>query len=80
MMHLALNCLIRHTICGFLIAYEGASVSEKTVRIPYLLRKSRGGHDAPVLKREDFPIRFLHSGRLYQVNVTKAGKVIMTAE
>lgn len=80
MMHLALKCLIHHTKYGFLIPYEGASVSEKTVRIPYLLRKSRGGHDAPVLKREDFPVRFHHAGRTYQVNITKAGKVIMTAE
>lgn len=53
---------------------------EKPVRIPYLLRKSRGGHETPILKRGDFPIRFLHGGKNYRIGLTKGGKVIMTAE
>lgn len=55
-------------------------MSQKIPRIPFLLRKSRGGHEAPVARDEDFPFRFHRSGKTYVVELTKAGKVLMTVE
>lgn len=46
----------------------------------YLLRKSRSGNDAQVVRRDDFPLRINHEGHTYVINRTKAGKVIMTRE
>lgn len=46
----------------------------------YLLRKSRTGKEALVLKSDDFPLRFQHGDKSYVVTRTKKGKVIMTAE
>jgi hypothetical protein len=46
-------------------------------RIPFLLRKSRGGKTMQVLQKDDFPFAFTVEGRSYEVQRTKAGGVIM---
>lgn len=46
----------------------------------FLLRKSRAGKEALILKTDDFPLRFQHGEKSYVVTRTKKGKVIMTAE
>jgi hypothetical protein len=49
----------------------------KGPRIPYLLRKSRGGRDVPVLKEEDFPVPFMTDGKSYEIRRTKSGGIVM---
>jgi hypothetical protein len=49
----------------------------KAPRIPFLLRKSRGGQTLQVLRQDDFPFAFTVEGRAYEVRRTKAGGVIM---
>lgn len=46
----------------------------------YLLRKSRSGNDAQVVRQDDFPLRINHEGKVYVINRTKSGKVVMTTE
>ena len=46
----------------------------------YLLRKSKTGAKAPVMKDDDFPVRFLFAGRSYMISRTRQGKLIMTTE
>lgn len=46
----------------------------------FLLRKSRAGKEALVLKSEDFPLRFQHGDKNYVVTRTKKGGVVMTSE
>jgi hypothetical protein len=45
-----------------------------------LLRKSQGSGQVPVLKSDEFPIRFEVEGRTYRIDRTRAGKVLMTKE
>lgn len=46
----------------------------------FLLRKSRAGNDALVLKSEDFPLRFQHGDKSYVVAKTKSGGVVLKSE
>lgn len=52
------------------------------VRVPavLLLRKSRPGNPAVVLKERDFPLRIVHEGRNYVVERTRGGGLLMKAE
>ena len=50
---------------------------KQPVRIPFLLRKSRGGQTMPVLKEADFPFAFMIGDKAYEVRRTKAGGIVM---
>lgn len=59
----------------------GASKGTAMQRIPpgiFLLRKSKGGEHVPVLKDNDFPATFHFSGRTFEINRTRKGRLIMT--
>lgn len=46
----------------------------------FLLRKSKAtGTILPVMTDADFPARFVFGVRTYDISMTKAGKLIMTA-
>lgn len=59
------------------IAIKG--IAMKKISGAFLLRKSQGEKKIPVIKIEDFPARFIYSGKTYEINTTKRGKLIMTA-
>lgn len=50
-------------------------------RIPpgiFLLRKSKGGEHVPVIRDQDLPATFNFSGRTFQIDRTRKGRLIMT--
>lgn len=52
------------------------------VRVPavLLLRKSRQGNPAVVLKDRDFPLRITHEGKAYVVEKTRGGGLLMKSD
>jgi hypothetical protein len=52
----------------------------KTPKLIYLLRKGSQADAAaiPVLKRDDFPLRFYFKGREINISITKKGNIEVT--
>lgn len=54
---------------------------QKAPKLIYLLRKSKQSEDTaiPVLKRDDFPLRFYHGGKEIVIEATGRGRLKLHA-
>jgi hypothetical protein len=43
----------------------------------FLLRKSKTGENVPLVRDQDLPMQFTFSGRTFEINRTRSGRLLM---